>query len=505
MKLPRFRKKVDEKSSPRTMPIIKPAYFEHASDNQELVLLAQELFPGFGTFGARAPLTRNLAFNGHLKRICLFLDAGSENEYVFPVPRLYGKNGREIPLKDVVESVETSSGAERKKDNAARDALLAGRALPSKRGLRPELTIIFSKPQLLSQIELVNRPGQFGPRNRHLCVNGYYDGKLVLHHRVMDPERMVQELLVMHRDLGLELPREFYDGTSSPKSRKQYCATVRHTILEQISDDRLSLSALQLAHLLPLFENTSKLNDFQIRIAAEVIMTALPSRLSIGTVTFSPLANVMSSPTRIKNVLAEVNSRMTRKLERPVNIVASKHAIQEPVLIRKRDSYLAALDAAFPALSACGVTPMLCYGSLLGAVREQAFLGHDDDVDLLYFDGSTSFDEMMSRRENLVKQLADHGFQTKGPLGKMINFHIQNEEGKLDLFPCWRDGDTLHVMRKYPTFESVPAKIILPASDVQLYDRRYPAPSDPEAFLAWRYGRSWNIPDPYHEWPWPLK
>lgn len=475
-------------------------------DIQALVLLAYDLFPGYGVFGPRPPMRWALEINGRLKRLCLFLDAGEENDYVFPRPHLFGRNGREIPLVDIVEAVHRSSGSGRRNDTQAYDALLASQPVKSERGLRPELTIMFSSMPLLSRIEIANRPGPFGARNRNLCLSGYYGRRLVLSHRIMSPTNMIEDLLRLHDDLNLDLPAEFHDGTARVETRKRHCENVRRAILERIDQDRFPWSALRLAQLLPLYDEAVELTTFNLRITAEVIAQALPKRLSIGTVTFSPLAKLMSSPDRIEEVLAELNRRMTGKLDRSTKIIASKHAIQEPALIQRRDGYLAALDAAFPALSACGVTPMLCYGSLLGAVREQAFLEHDDDVDLLYFDGSTSREEMLARREDLIRRLAAHGFEADSPRTKgTINFHIRNVDGKLDLFPSWQEGQNLHVMLNYPIYHPVPATMILPRSEVRLHDRLYPAPADPIGFLARRYGSSWATPDPYHEWPWPMR
>lgn len=68
------------------------------------------------------------------------------------------------------------------------------------------------------------------------------------------------------------------------------------------------------------------------------------------------------------------------------------------------------------------------------------------------------------------------------------------------------DDDNLYVMmggsRKYCP---VPKSVMLPTSSVSLHDHVYPAPADPVAFLADRYGPGWSVSDPYYEWPWPLE
>lgn len=470
---------------------------------QGLILLAHELLPGFGAFGPRGVMRKVLPVNGQLKRIVIFMDSGGRQEYVFPRPHLFGRNGREIPLADAVEAVQCSTGAGRKADPQALRALISGQPVRSARELRPEMTLILSRPLMLSRIELANRPGHFGPRNRHVCLDGYLNGHRVLSHRGIDPAAMVRELRRIHADLGMDLPDRPW--ASDAAARLAHCEELRRAVLERIDRGAMDWTPQRLAQLLPLHLSRPRLTPFALQVAAAVVVAGLGPRLSVGTVTFAPLSPLLSSPRRIETVIAETNRQLATRLGRVATVCASKHAIQEPVLIRRRDGYLAALDAAFPALAACGVTPMLCYGSLLGAVRENAFLGHDDDVDLLYFDGSTSREEMLARRGELIERLAAHGFTSPGGLDKgLVNFHIRNADGKLDLFPCWREGSNLQVMMKYPTYRPIPAKMVLPPSETGLYDRRYPAPADPEAFLAERYGSNWRVPDPYHEWPWPL-
>jgi hypothetical protein len=58
------------------------------------------------------------------------------------------------------------------------------------------------------------------------------------------------------------------------------------------------------------------------------------------------------------------------------------HGISGPVLQPRADDYLSAMQDLQEALERIGYGCMICYGTLLGAVREGKFIEHDDDVDM---------------------------------------------------------------------------------------------------------------------------
>lgn len=467
--------------------------------NRHLINLAHDLQPGLGVFGSHPPLRQTHEVNGRLGRIVVILDAGQDQSFTFPDIHLFNRMGRLIAKEKAIASVEVTSLHERHKGADLREMFIQGKQIQSGSEARPALTIRLQGGVDVSRIQLENRRGHMGRVARNICVQAYHNGRMVLRSRLNDPQLAVESFQALCQKLDLSAE----DLAQSPGNLLEQVQSIRDAIVTGLDAEPHIFNIRELVQLLPVFAADKELTPFQLRIAAEVVIHILGDKLSAGIGAFDPLSLVLSSPRKLEAVIAEANRLLSRRHGRPVTVVASKHVFQEPKLVRYRDRFLTALDRIFPVLQECGVTPMLCYGSLLGAVRENAFMTHDDDIDILYYDGSRSREEMLAKRAILSAALTGHGY--KSDLNdRIVNFHVRDENGALDLFPCWEEGKKLHVMMRYPVYLPIDRSIMLPTSQVMLHDRVYPAPADPRAFLAARYGRGWPTPDPYYEWPWPM-
>lgn len=279
-------------------------------------------------------------------------------------------------------------------------------------------------------------------------------------------------------------------------------AVIEQKILKRISETRAKLDVKFLCQFLPMFEKQATLTDFQMSILALIVLKLKGKKASVPTTLLRSYRAFLHSRVEITRCEKAVNLWSSVDNEKHSLIVLSKHQIHDSKLITNKEKHLRVLSFIFPILERLGVNPMICYGTLLGAVRENDFISHDDDMDILYFDGSKSLKEGLQNRLFLADKLEEYGIKC-GTKPKW-NFHARVEGISVDLFPSWENGENLHVMMERGRLRPVPKEHILPRRDVEFLGFTFKAPANPERFLEDRYGSGWIESDPFHEWPWHL-
>lgn len=155
------------------------------------------------------------------------------------------------------------------------------------------------------------------------------------------------------------------------------------------------------------------------------------------------------------------------------------------------------MERVIEVLAAAGVEAFPAYGTLLGAVREGRFLGHDSDADLGYVSRHTAPVDVVRESFRLQRAVVDAGFSTYRYSGAAFRLAAIEADGSvrgLDVFGGFLDGGRLYLMGEIGTeFEE---SWILPLGTCELAGRRFPAPAVPERLLEATYGPSWRVPDP---------
>ena len=173
------------------------------------------------------------------------------------------------------------------------------------------------------------------------------------------------------------------------------------------------------------------------------------------------------------------------------------------VRFEKRDGTDTARDLAevIARLNGAGHKVFINSGTLLGAVREGAFLGHDDDIDLgLIMSSSKDSDvarELVATYRRLSAAL-DLPIKTSFN-GPVLKIKLPSDV-VVDLFPTWVRDSRVYVWPH--TFGELDKEDLLPLATQSLHGVDMPAPADPEKMLALNYGEGWRTPDTGFIFPW---
>ena len=137
----------------------------------------------------------------------------------------------------------------------------------------------------------------------------------------------------------------------------------------------------------------------------------------------------------------------------------------------------------------------ICYGTLLGCLREGDFIAHDDDVDVCFLADAEGLEAAAQEFNTVVSTLRQHGQKIAVDSG--AQFHWGLEGTSLDVFMAWMEGDRLYMFNAGGEFPRTRIEPLLPHS---FKGREVLIPKDSEALLELIYGPGWKIPDPSFQW-----
>lgn len=137
------------------------------------------------------------------------------------------------------------------------------------------------------------------------------------------------------------------------------------------------------------------------------------------------------------------------------------------------------------------VNVYLIYGTLLGAYREQRFLGHDYDVDIAYLSNESELDKVIIEKDIILKKLDDMGLLAK-KFGDGHN-HVWSLDKQIcfDVWSSWIVDNKFYCTGFYNG--QFGKEIVLPFSKCLLESAQFKVPYDTDAFLTTYYG-NWRTP-----------
>ena len=166
---------------------------------------------------------------------------------------------------------------------------------------------------------------------------------------------------------------------------------------------------------------------------------------------------------------------------------------------------LDALEVVLGALEKAGVEPFLAYGTLLGAVRDQDFIGHDSDADVGYVSRFEFPVDVIRESFALQRRLREMGFRVQRYSGLGLKVIVEEADGTsrgLDVFGGFTRDGMLYLMGEvgHPFRD----EWLYPRSARDPRRREFPVPAQPEHLLEAMYGASWRVPDPAYKFVTPV-
>lgn len=158
---------------------------------------------------------------------------------------------------------------------------------------------------------------------------------------------------------------------------------------------------------------------------------------------------------------------------------------------------LDAIAGVLTTLQAAGMDAFLAYGTLLGAVREQGFLGHDSDVDLGYVSRHDHPVDVIRESFRLQRFLIAAGYRVTRYSSAAFKVDVVESDGSvrgLDVFGGFMRDGMLYLMGEIRT--PFRREWVVPLGTAVLEGREFPVPAEPDRLLSAMYGPSWRTPDP---------
>ncbi len=140
----------------------------------------------------------------------------------------------------------------------------------------------------------------------------------------------------------------------------------------------------------------------------------------------------------------------------------------------------------------------VAYGTLLGLVRDNALIGHDDDIDTFYISRKTKIEDVINESHDIYDTFISLGYRVDRLNNGLMQIFI-SDVGRFDLFTSWFDEETFHLFFAVISRE-IKKQDIFPVKSVNFMGGEVYIPAKSEKLLESTYGKNWMTPDPMFQW-----
>ena len=176
----------------------------------------------------------------------------------------------------------------------------------------------------------------------------------------------------------------------------------------------------------------------------------------------------------------------------------------QALILQRATELIAFLDAR-------GLRPFVVGGTLLGAVREQALLPHDDDADIAYLSQHTNPADVAIEAFWLGHELEAAGYRIMRHSAAHMQLLFRAREDSphpvdyyIDVFTAFFTADGL-VNQPFHVRGEMREEQMLPFVPVRIGQTEFPGPADTDRWLTINYDANWRTPIPGYRLETPLE